>query len=114
MNKRAIIVSLVGLNLLLLGGLILMAYELPRAHAQGVGRGGNYVLVSGEIEESIDALYVLNLDEQSLDLILLNKQGNRPELVGRRAGPDLLSDLREPRGQRRPEQPARGVRRTRR
>jgi len=95
MNKRAIIVGLVGLNLLLLGGLILMAYELPQAHAQGVGRGGNYVLVAGAIQESIDALYVLDLDRQVLDVILVTKEGEVPRLAGRRAGPDLVGDLRQ-------------------
>jgi len=95
MNKRAIIVALVGVNLLLLGGLILMAYDLPAAQAQ-VGRGGNYVAVSGEIEEGIDALYVLDLDDQTLKVVLVNKQGNQPELVGVRPGPDVVSDLRRP------------------
>ncbi|MBN1344786.1 MAG: hypothetical protein JXQ73_18985 [Phycisphaerae bacterium] len=97
MNKRAIIVALVGVNLLLAGGLILMAYEPPSAYAQGVGRGGNYVMVSGRIEESLDALYVLNLDRQVVDVVLVNKQGNQPEIVGRRPGPDLVSDLRQQR-----------------
>lgn len=96
MNKRAIIVALTGLNLLLLGGVILTAYELPKAQAQAVGRSGNYALVAGEIEEGVDALYVLNLDRQVLDVVLLNRQGNRPEIVGRRPGPDLVSHLRQP------------------
>lgn len=95
MNKRAIIVSLAGLNLLLAGVLVMMAFELPKAHAQGIGRAGNYLLVSGEIEDGLDALYVMNLDRQILDVILLNKQGNRPEIVGRRQGPDIVSDLRQ-------------------
>jgi len=111
MSKRAIIVGLVGLNLLLLGGLLLMAYELPEARAQGVGRTGDYVMVSGEIQEATDAVYLLSLERQQIDVILVNKQGNRPELVGRRPGPDLVSDLRAP--QQRQEERPRG-RRTRR
>ncbi len=94
MNKRAIIVMMVGVNLVLLGGLVLTVYELPEAKAQGVSRGGNYVLVSGQIELGIDALYVLNLDQQDLSVILINKQGKVPEIVERRPGPDIVADLR--------------------
>jgi hypothetical protein len=96
MNKRAIIVGLVGLNLLLLGGLILTAYELPKANAQGIGRGGQYLAVSGAIESGLDALYVLNLDRSEVSVFLMNKagQGNRPQIVDRRPGPDLISNLR--------------------
>jgi len=95
MNKRAIIVGLVGLNLLLLGGVILTAYDLPQAHAQAAGRGSNYLLVAGQIDPGIDALYVLNLDERALDVILVNKQGNKPQIVDRRRGIDLVRDLAE-------------------
>ncbi len=95
MNRRAIIVALAGLNLLLAGVLILMAFELPKAQAQGIGRAGNYLMVAGEIQDGLDALYIMNLDQQILDVILLNKQGNRPEIVGRRQGPDVVSDLRQ-------------------
>lgn len=102
MNKRAIVVALVGLNLLLLGGVVLAVYELPEARAQAAGRSGNYVLVAGEIEDGLDALYILNLDRQVIDVVLLNKQGNRPEVVGRRPGPDLVSDLRQPQQEDRP------------
>jgi hypothetical protein len=107
MNKRAIIVALVGLNLLLLGGVILTAYELPQAYAQAVGRSGNFITVAGRIEEGLDALYVLNLDRQVLDVVLVNRQGNRPEIVGRRPGPDLVQDLR-------PQRPPEDNRRRRR
>jgi hypothetical protein len=94
MTKRAVIVGLVGLNLLLLGGLILMVYDLPQAYAQGVGRSANYAMVAGKIDEGIDAVYLLDLDRQILDVILVNKQGNVPQIAGRRPGPDVISDLR--------------------
>jgi hypothetical protein len=107
MSKRSIIVALVGVNLLLLGGLLLTAYQLPEAKAQGVGRGGNYLMCAGQIEAGLDALYVLNLDQQAINVVLMNRQGNRPEIVGVQKGPDLVSDLRKETPRQERERPAR-------
>jgi hypothetical protein len=93
MNKRALIVVLAGLNLLLLGGLVLSAYHLPEAKAQ-VGMGANYLAVAHEFEDGIETLCLLNLNRQELSFILINREGNKPEIVGIRRGPDFVSDLR--------------------
>ncbi len=105
MNKRAIIVALVGLNLLLAGGLILTAYDLPKAHAQAIGRSANYIMVSGEIQQGNDAVYVMDLDKQLMTVVFVDKSPQPPpRIAGVRPGPDFITDLRQPAAQPPPDQ----------
>ncbi|HRX85569.1 MAG TPA: hypothetical protein P5572_11175 [Phycisphaerae bacterium] len=59
-RKRTIIVALVGLNLLLLAGLVLSTHEPPAAFAQGRGRPGDYLMATCQVHEDYDALIVVN------------------------------------------------------
>ncbi len=93
MNKRAMIVLLVGVNLVLLAGLILTAYDLPKAHAQGVGMSANYMMSAGQIETGLDALYIVDMTEGDLTVVLVNKQGNKPQIVSRQRSRNLQDDL---------------------
>lgn len=61
MSKRVLIVILVGLNLVLLSGVVLTAYSPPAAMAQAVGRGGEYILIAAEAELASDAVYLIDL-----------------------------------------------------
>ena len=68
-SKQALIVALVGLNLLLLAGVILTACPPPAAMAQTVpaataAETGNYMLVSCMAEPGNDAIYVLDVNNQ--------------------------------------------------
>lgn len=59
MTKRSIIAGLVGVNLLLLGLMVVETYSLPAAFAAG-GRGGTYACVTAKVAgQSHDVVYVL-------------------------------------------------------
>jgi hypothetical protein len=71
MSKQVLIVALVGLNLLLLAGVILTAYPPPAAMAQtpaaSASAGGrDYLLLSCLAEPGNDVIYVLDVPNQLL------------------------------------------------
>jgi hypothetical protein len=76
MSKRAIIVLLTGANLLLLAVLILANYRLPAAYAQAAPLAQNYLMVAGEIRDSQDALYVIDLASRRLHAFVTNRAQN--------------------------------------
>lgn len=61
MSKRVLIIGLVGVNLVLLAGLVLTAYSPPAAMAQAVARSSEYILIAGEAELASDAVYLIDL-----------------------------------------------------
>jgi hypothetical protein len=70
-SKQALIVALVGLNLLLLAGVILTAYSPPAAMAQtppasAVLGNQEYLLLSCLAEPGNDVIYVLDVPNQLL------------------------------------------------
>ncbi len=66
MTRQSLLVILVAVNLLLLAGLILSTYTPPVAYAQAPGRAGDYLLVSGQISNSHDVVYLLDLRNRLL------------------------------------------------
>jgi hypothetical protein len=68
---------LVSLNLVLLTGLLLTAYTPPAAYAQGTGLAGNYLIVAGEIQDQLDALYIVDLRARTLHAFYYDKSDKR-------------------------------------
>jgi len=66
MSKRVFVVLLVGINFILLLGLLLSAYSPPAAFAQAVPLTGEYMLVTAEAELNNDAIYVIDLNKRQL------------------------------------------------
>jgi len=66
MSKRGVIVLLVGVNLALLAGLILITYTPSPAMAQAVTRSGEYILVAAEAQLDNDVIYLLDLGTRQL------------------------------------------------
>jgi len=61
MNKRGLIVLLVGLNALLLAAIAFTVYTPPSALAQMVGaRAGNYLIFGARADVNNDAIYLLD------------------------------------------------------
>ncbi|MBP7934475.1 MAG: hypothetical protein KA354_07475 [Phycisphaerae bacterium] len=60
MSRNTLFVVLAGANLLLLSGLILLAYSPPAAMAQVEGGGSGFAVVSAQAELRNDAVYVLD------------------------------------------------------
>ena len=66
MAKNTWLALLVCVNLVLLTAVCLVSYSPPAALAQGTGLSRNYLMVSGEIQDQHDALYVIDLRERTL------------------------------------------------
>ena len=80
MNKRAIAILLVGLNLTLLAALILAAWRPPTAQAQPVPLAENYLMVAAEIRDGADALYVFDLAKRRMHVFVPNVDQNNRRL----------------------------------
>lgn len=92
MSRHAILVMLVGVNLLLLATIILTAYSPPAAYAQAVGGAGNYIMVSGQIDPGHDAVYLFDLRNRFLHVITSSR--GRPVTISRVDTRDLSRDFR--------------------
>lgn len=79
MSKRSWIAALACLNLLLLAALVFATVSLPAAHAQATGLARNYLVVTGEIQNEYDALYLLDRRERTLHAFIWDK--TRRDLV---------------------------------
>jgi hypothetical protein len=76
MTKRAIIVLLVGVNLVLLATVLLANWRLPAAYAQAVPLGQNYLMVAAEIRDGVDALYIVDLPQRRMHVFIPNRDQN--------------------------------------
>lgn len=73
MRKSTWLTILVCLNLALLVGVLLVGYSPRAAQAQGAGLSGNYMVISGEIQDEFDALYMIDLRERTLHSFYFRK-----------------------------------------
>jgi hypothetical protein len=73
MSRNTWLALLVCLNLLLLTGILLFAYSPPTALAQGAGLAGNYLAVTGEIQNEYDALYLIDLRSRTLHVFCYDR-----------------------------------------
>jgi len=92
LTKRSLIVALAGVNLFLLGALLLSASPLPTAYAQRVGGSSNYIAVACEADDSYDVFYVVDLPARRLHAFIASRrQDGALEYAGNR---DLEKDFR--------------------
>jgi hypothetical protein len=64
--RKALIVALVGINVVLLLALVL-GYAAPPAKAQVIGGGTDYLMVTGKsIGGNVDAVYIIDLGKRRL------------------------------------------------
>ena len=95
-TRHSVIVLLVGLNLFLLGVLLIGSYSLPSAYAQSGGRPGNFSLVTAKVAgQSYDAVYILDRQSRKLFALYPTGGGQRIQFA---AAPfrDLDKDFRQP------------------
>lgn len=90
MNRNLLLSALICVNVVLLAALAVLAYTPPPANAQ-VGLAGNYLVVTGEVQDEFDAMYVLNPRSRMLYALTYNRGTRRLDLGGYR---DLSRDLR--------------------
>jgi len=62
--KRALIVALVCINILLVAALV--NFNAPKAQAQTERGANNFIMVTGRIESAFEAVYVLDLKSRKL------------------------------------------------
>ncbi len=90
-SKSTWLALLICLNLLLITGIALVGYTPRVAMAQGTGLAGNYMIVSGEIQDEFDALYLIDLPERTLHVFYFIKGSKEIQWAGYR---DLERDFR--------------------
>ena len=74
--KRALIVTLVCLNLALIAALVLGA-STPPARAQAFRGGADYLMVTAAFSSSNDAVYVLDMAQRRLVALAYDKTAKR-------------------------------------
>lgn len=94
MSRHAVLVLLVGLNLLLLAALILSVYSPPPAYAQAAARSGDYILLSGRIQASHDAVYLFDLRNRLLHTFRATP--GQPTRIAPADTRELMRDFRGP------------------
>ena len=99
MTKRAMITLLIGVNLLLLIGLLLASWQPAAAFAQAAPLGRNFSMVAGEIRDGVDAVYIIDLPQRRMHVFVPNRDQNNRRLF--HAGfVDLQRDFHQCRAQR--------------
>jgi hypothetical protein len=81
MSKRALLVALAGLNLILLTALIVLAYPPPAAMAQVGGRAGDYLMTTCQIHSDYDALAIINNQVGAMFVFVPRETAAGPKLV---------------------------------
>ena len=72
--KQVIIVALVCLNASLLVALV-FGTGTQAVDAQVIGGGTNYIMLTGDIREDYDALYIMDLGKRRLAALKFDKKG---------------------------------------
>ena len=99
MRKSTLLSGLLCLNMILLTAIVLRSYTPPTALAQGTGLSGNYVVVTGEIQDGYDAVYLIDLQSRYLHAFYYDRGQNALRHGGFR---DLERDFRNRPGGRKP------------
>lgn len=81
MNKRNVIVALIGLNVLLAAALVFTTVDPPSAMAQTRGRAGDFAMATIQIHEDYDALALINIPAAKLYFFVAREQGNSASVV---------------------------------
>jgi hypothetical protein len=91
-NKSVWLTLLICVNLVLLTGIFIVGSPPRAAQAQATALSGNYVVVTGNIQSTLDAVYLLDLRERMLHAFFYEKGARRMQYA---APPrDLERDFR--------------------
>lgn len=93
-NKNAWIAFLIVANVALAAGIFVMAQPAKPAFAQGTGLAGNYLAVAGEVQDSYDALYLIDMRSYVLHALVYDRGRRELEYAASR---DLRRDFRNDR-----------------
>jgi len=73
MSKTTIVTALVLLNVLLAVCLVGKIWRQPAAFAQPVGLSGNFIAVAGEVKGARDGLFLIDLENRYLHMLLYDR-----------------------------------------
>jgi hypothetical protein len=74
--KRAVIIGLVVVNVVLLAALLL-ATDPPKAYGQAVHGATDYLVVTGHYERDYDAIYMIDLGRRKMCFFLFDRTTKR-------------------------------------
>lgn len=96
MSRQALIIVLVGANLLLLACLILSSYSPPEAKAQPVSLRGEFILISAQATKTNDTIYLLDLARRQMHAFRAEvpRMAEQVMMVRWYASRDLVRDFR--------------------
>ena len=83
-TKKRLTVALVCVNLALVAALVLVA-AAPNAQAQGVIGGTDYLVVTGLISSSTEAVYVIDIGRQAMAAWKYDKNAKKTQVIGARS-----------------------------
>ena len=93
MVKNWLVVALVAVNLTLLAVLLFISPGPAPANAQPIAQNGNYLMVTGKIQNDRDAVYVVDLNSRTLHALSFDATTKKLEYRGYR---NLFTDFRRP------------------
>lgn len=73
MNKNTWLTLLICVNLVLFTAIVLVGTAPRAAQAQGIGLADNYMMVAGEVQDDLDALYLVDMKERTLHTFFFRK-----------------------------------------
>lgn len=89
--RKMLLITLIVVNIVLLGALASKVLRVSDARAQPIGTSGNYLMVSGGVLGSTaDAVYLIDLTRRQLYALMYDRGTRQATQVGSR---DLLRDL---------------------
>lgn len=93
--KKAVIVTLVGVNAALLLGLML-GVDAPKAQAQIIGARTDYLVLTGKVSKNLDAVYVIDVGKKRMIALHMDRTQKRllPFRGARRLDKDFPQDKR--------------------
>ncbi len=95
MSKSTCLALLVCINLIMLTAIVLFSHSPPTAMAQGTSLAGDYVAVTGEIQDQHDALYLIDVRNRMLHVLYFDRGQKSLRWAASR---DLENDFRHNRG----------------
>lgn len=83
MNRKQIVAGLIVLNLALFAGLVMRALPTNSAFAQETGLAGNYLMVTGDVQEGYEVLYMIDMKSRLLHVFYYDRTSRQMQYMDR-------------------------------
>ncbi|MDY7009813.1 MAG: hypothetical protein SVV80_03585 [Planctomycetota bacterium] len=75
-DNKNITIAMLCVSAAILATAITLTYDSDQAFADTSIRGGDYIMVTGNVSKSLDLLYVIDIAEQKINVYALDEQNN--------------------------------------